>query len=230
MIEHERNEKYAMRLALQYQMNPHFLFNSLNWIQMSTELGVEREQISEAILLLGKLLRNNLQGNAMTTLDEEARCAQDYVRLMNMRKQDLVGLDLQLYELPENLPVMRFLFQPLCENAIQHGMETGRPLHIRIRGWQAGAQVHLVVENDGAMIPLDKLAMLRLQTPPEMDEHGIGLRNLSARLRLLYGADAAMEITSTPEITSIEITFLPRTPEEIQAGTANGKDETACGC
>ena len=230
MIEHERNEKYAMRLALQYQMNPHFLFNSLNWIQMSTELGVEREQISEAILLLGKLLRNNLQGRAMTTLDEEARCAQDYVRLMNMRKQDLVGLDLQLNELPENLPVMRFLFQPLCENAIQHGMETGRPLHIRIRGWQAGAQVHLVVENDGAMIPLDKLAMLRLQTPPEMDEHGIGLRNLSARLRLLYGADAAMEITSTPEITSIEITFLPRTPEEIQAGTANGKDETVCGC
>ena len=230
MIEHERNEKYAMRLALQYQMNPHFLFNSLNWIQMSTELGVEREQISEAILLLGKLLRNNLQGSAMTTLDEEARCAQDYVRLMNMRKQDLVGLDLQLNELPENLPVMRFLFQPLCENAIQHGMETGRPLHIRIRGWQAGAQVHLVVENDGAMIPLDKLAMLRLQTPSEMDEHGIGLRNLSARLRLLYGADAAMEITSPPEITSIETTFLPRTPEEIQAGTANGKDETACGC
>lgn len=230
MIEHERNEKYAMRLALQYQMNPHFLFNSLNWIQMSTELGVEREQISEAILLLGKLLRNNLQGSAMTTLDEEARCAQDYVRLMNMRKQDLVGLDLQLNELPENLPVMRFLFQPLCENAIQHGMETGRPLHIRIRGWQAGAQVHLVVENDGAMILPDKLAMLRLQTPPEMDEHGIGLRNLSARLRLLYGADAAMEITSTPEITSIETTFLPRTPEEIQAGTANGKDETVCGC
>lgn len=230
MIEHERNEKYAMRLALQYQMNPHFLFNSLNWIQMSTELGVEREQISEAILLLGKLLRNNLQGSAMTTLDEEARCAQDYVRLMNMRKQDLVGLNLQLNELPENLPVMRFLFQPLCENAIQHGMETGRPLHIRIRGWQAGAQVHLVVENDGAMIPLDKLAMLRLQTPPEMDEHGIGLRNLSARLRLLYGADAAMEITSTPEITRIETTFLPRTPEEIQAGTANGKDETVCGC
>lgn len=230
MIEHERNEKYAMRLALQYQMNPHFLFNSLNWIQMSTELGVEREQISEAILLLGKLLRNNLQGSAMTTLDEEARCAQDYVRLMNMRKQDLVGLDLQLNELPENLPVMRFLFQPLCENAIQHGMETGRPLHIRIRGWQAGAQVHLVVENDGAMIPLDKLAMLRLQTPSEMDEHGIGLRNLSARLRLLYGADAAMEITSTPEITSIETTFLPRTLEEIQAGTANGKDETVCGC
>jgi len=230
MIEHERNEKYAMRLALQYQMNPHFLFNSLNWIQMSTELGVEREQISEAILLLGKLLRNNLQGSAMTTLDEEARCAQDYVRLMNMRKQDLVGLDLQLNELPENLPVMRFLFQPLCENAIQHGMETGRPLHIRIRGWQAGAQVHLVVENDGAMIPPDKLAMLRLQTPPEMDEHGIGLRNLSARLRLLYGADAAMEITSTPEITSIETTFLPRTLEEIQAGTANGKDETVCGC
>lgn len=230
MIEHERNEKYAMRLALQYQMNPHFLFNSLNWIQMSTELGVEREQISEAILLLGKLLRNNLQGSAMTTLDEEARCAQDYVRLMNMRKQDLVGLDLQLNELPENLPVMRFLFQPLCENAIQHGMETGRPLHIRIRGWQAGAQVHLVVENDGAMIPLDKLAMLRLQTPPEMDEHGIGLRNLSARLRLLYGADAAMEISSAPEITRIETTFLPRTPEEIQAGTANGKDETACGC
>ena len=231
MIAQERREKYAMRLALQYQMNPHFLFNSLNWIQLSTELGVEREQLSEAILLLGKLLRNNLQGNAMTTLEEEARCAQDYVRLMNMRKQDLVRLELQLDSLPPTLPVMRFVFQPLCENAIQHGMEMGRHLHIAIRGWQEGERVWLAVENNGAMIPPDKLALLQAQAVHAPEGQGIGLGNLSARLRLLYGQDAGMTVTSTPEITRIALQFLPRAPEETQAGgDAAGKDENVCGC
>lgn len=231
MIDHERNEKYAMRLALQYQMNPHFLFNSLNWIQLSTELGVEREQLSEAILLLSKLLRNNLQGNAMTTLEEEARCAQDYVRLMNMRKQDLVQLSIQLSSLPPSLPVMRFLFQPLCENAIQHGMETGKPLHIVIRGWQEGKMTHLAVENDGAMIPPDKLALLQAQAAHAPEGQGIGLGNLSARLRLLYGADADMTVTSTRERTRIALRFLPKGPEETQIdGKDAGKDENVCGC
>ncbi len=230
MITHERNEKSALRLALQYQINPHFLFNSLNWIQLSTELGVEREQLSEAILLLSKLLRNNLQGNAMTTLQEEVCCARNYVHLMNMRKQDLVHLELQVDSLPPELPVMRFLFQPLCENAIQHGMEMGNPLHIVIRGWQEGNMVHLAVENDGAAIPPDKLEKLQTQVAHEPEGHGIGLGNLSSRLHLLYGEDAGMTVTSTHELTRIEVHFLPKLSEEMQAIGACGKDENICAC
>lgn len=230
MIDHERKEKYAMRLALQYQMNPHFLFNSLNWIQLSAELGVEREQLSEAVLLLGKLLRNNLQGNAMTTLEEEVRCAQDYVRLMNMRKQDLVQLKLELDTLPPGLPVMRFLFQPLCENAIQHGMEPGMPLQITIRGQQTGERVHLSVENDGAMIPLDKQALLQEQIRHTPDGRGIGLANLSARLRLLYGSDAEMTFTSAAERTRIDLYFPPQAGEQAGRDGHGGKDETPCDC
>lgn len=63
-IKHEKAEKRALRLALQYQVNPHFLFNTLNWIQMTAELGVERELLSQAITLLGKLLRYNLNEQA----------------------------------------------------------------------------------------------------------------------------------------------------------------------
>lgn len=165
MIEHERNEKYAMRLALQYQMNPHFLFNSLNWIQMSTELGVEREQISEAILLLGKLLRNNLQGSAMTTLDEEARCAQDYVRLMNMRKQDFGRTGLAAERAAGEPPVMRFLSSRCAKTPFSTAW---RRVVRCTSAFGAGRQARRCIwslKTTGAMIPPDKLAMLRLQTP-----------------------------------------------------------------
>lgn len=224
MIEHERREKYAMRLALQYQMNPHFLFNSLNWIQLSAEMGVEREQLSEAVLLLGKLLRSNLQGNAMSTLDEEAQCAQDYVRLMNMRKQQLVRLCLELDTLPPEMSVMRFIFQPLCENAIQHGMEPDRPLCIRITGRREGETACLAVENDGAMIPPDKLALLQDQARDAREGHGIGLANLSARLRLLYGETARITVSSEPQCTRVEMSF-PLRPEEPRSLAADDEKE-----
>lgn len=217
MIAHERNEKYAMRLALQYQINPHFLFNSLNWIQMSAELGVSRDQLSEAVLLLGKLLRNNLQGNDMTTLEDEMQCARDYVRLMNMRKQDPIALQFRIAALPDDLPVMRLLFQPLCENAIQHGMEMGKPLRITIDGEQRGEMIWLAVENDGAMIPPEKLEALRVQTRHTPDGHGIGLANLSSRLRLLYGASAQIDIESNRRYTRITLRFPPHTLEETDA-------------
>ena len=126
---------------------------------------------------------------------------------------------------------MRFLFQPLCENAIQHGMEAGKPLHIVIRGWQEEKMMHLAVENDGAMIPPDKLALLQAQAAHAPEGQGIGLGNLSARLRLLYGADADMTVTSNRERTRIALRFLPKKPEETQTcGKDAGKDENACGC
>ena len=198
-------------------INPHFLFNSLNWIQMSAELGVSRDQLSEAVLLLGKLLRNNLQGNDMTTLEDEMQCVRDYVRLMNMRKQDPIALQFRIAALPDDLPVMRFLFQPLCENAIQHGMEMGKPLRITIDGEQMGEMIWLAVENDGAMIPPEKLEALRVQTRHTPDGHGIGLANLSARLRLLYGASAQIDIESNRRYTRITLRFPPHTLEETDA-------------
>ena len=209
-ISYEQSEKRAMQLALQYQINPHFLFNTLNWIQMEVELGGDREPISSAITLLGKMLRYNLEENATSTLADEVENVRTYVRLMNMRKHDLIDISFDLEALSMDMELIRFLLQPICENAIQHGLVSGRMLHISVKGWQEKELIHLLVENDGKSIPEDKLGQLGFREQKKRD--GVGLANVYARLHLFYGDQASLEVRSEPGMTSVHIQF----PKEIK--------------
>lgn len=204
-IEHERAEKRALRLALQYQMNPHFLFNTLNWIHMSIELDSDKDAISKAIVSLGRLLRYNLKDAAMASLTEELENTREYIRLMNMRKDDLIFLETDVEGLPQDEMVMRFLFQPLCENAIQHGMIPGKPLHIRITGCHQSDGIYFTVENDGTMIPPERLDMLQANMEHGEGENGVGVVNIAARLRLLYGTNSSITVTSQAGNTCISV-------------------------
>lgn len=204
-IENERREKRALRLALQYQMNPHFLFNTLNWLHMSMEMHADREQLSEGIVHLGRLLRYNLNDGAFATLSEEIANTREYIRLMNMRKNNLIALDVDVDGLDGDWSVMRFVFQPLCENAIQHGMIPGQTLNIRISGAASCDGVCFTVENDGAMISEDRLKQLRAGIEREEGQNGVGLANIAARLRLLYGPKSNLTVTSETSKTCVKM-------------------------
>lgn len=205
-ITYEQSEKESMRLALQYQVNPHFLFNVLNWIQLEMEMGTDKLILSEAITLLGKLLRYNLNGQALSTLAEEKQQAAMYVRLMNMRKKDMIALWIDTETLPEELRVIRFLFQPICENAIQHGGTRGQQLHIWIRGYRENGSVFFEIANDGMRIPERRLQELNAIGESPRKE-GVGLANVYARLKLLYGEAAGLEVASSKERTCVKIHF-----------------------
>lgn len=204
-IENERREKRALRLALQYQMNPHFLFNTLNWLQMSTEMHADRERLSEGIVRLGRLLRYNLNDGAFAPLSEEIENTREYIRLMNMRKGDLISLDVNMEGLEASWSVMRFIFQPLCENAIQHGMLPGQPLNICINGALTDDGVCFTVENDGAVIPEERLIQLRTGIESGEGQNGVGVANIAARLRLLYGPGSTLTVISEPGCTCIKL-------------------------
>lgn len=206
-IAHEKEKKRILRLMLQYQVNPHFLFNTLNWLQMSVEMQMDSDQLSDAIMLLGKLLRYNLEGEAMATLSGEVECMENYVRLMNMRRHEMVALATDLVGLAPEMPVMRFLLQPICENAIQHGMLPGKTLHIRLHGYMAGDEVLFSLENDGREIPPDSLAALNDRLMTAQDTQGIGLANIRRRLALVYGADAGIFLTSSPRKTTVTLHY-----------------------
>ncbi len=193
-IASERAQRRILQLALQYQMNPHFLFNTLNWLQMSVEMGVDKETLSDGIVLLGKLLRYNLNSDAYSILREELESTNNYVRLMNMCKRGSICFEMDLQGIDAGERIIRFLFQPLCENAIQHGMIPQRPLTIRLRGWREGSDLCFAVENDGK--PVDPDAIPRL-----LDGHGaihsgrgVGLSNIAARIDLLYAKGSGISI------------------------------------
>ena len=128
-IASERAQRRILQLALQYQMNPHFLFNTLNWLQMSVEMGVDKETLSDGIVLLGKLLRYNLNSDAYSILREELESTNNYVRLMNMCKRGSICFEMDLQGIDAGERIIRFLFQPLCENAHPARHDPAAPAH-----------------------------------------------------------------------------------------------------
>lgn len=195
-IAYERAKRRIMQLALQYQMNPHFLFNTLNWLQMSIEMGVEKEKLSDAIVLLGKLLRYNLNSDAYSTLREEIESTRNYIRLMNMCKRNPICLELNLEGIDDEERMIRFLFQPLCENAIQHGMAPQKQLTIRLNGWREGKNLYFAIENDGKPIPPEQIPCLLDYDRTIQTGRGVGLANIAARIDLLYAKGSGIEISS----------------------------------
>lgn len=202
-IEHEKKEKRAQRLAFQYQMNPHFLFNTLNWMQMCIELGTELEKISEGIVILGHLLRYNLNGEAFAPVCQEIESTQDYIRLMNMRKNDAISFDIKLTDVEPEQKLMRFMLQPLCENAIQHGLSYNRRLHINVHIRKDGNEYIVAVKNDGKMIEPEAIEEIMNNMKKGQGGGGVGLVNIYSRIKLLYGENSDLIIESKREETSI---------------------------
>ena len=212
-INHEKNERKALQMALQYQINPHFLFNTLNWLHMSAEMQVDYRQLSAGIVALSHLLRYNLDGNVTATIREELENTRTYVRLINLRKQNLVYLDEDIEGMDMDQPVMRFLFQPICENAVQHGLQPGSALHVRIIGRSGGGEMRFTVENDGMMIDEEQILQLQDSIRNGRFANGVGLANIAARLRLLHGEGAEVHVVSAPGRTAVEIRYVNHTRE-----------------
>jgi len=177
---------HAQLAALRQQIDPHFLFNTLNAI-----CGLVREQRNDSAVAmiagLSDLLRRNAQElqRPQVTLAEELAALRGYLAIQQIRFADRLHVRIDIPpDLQETL-VPSFLLQPLVENAIQHGIarriEGGS---IRIAGCRDGGVLRLSVHNDGPPLA---------QVPPR-DGGGIGLANLRGRLRILYGERSGLEL------------------------------------
>lgn len=214
LLEEEKAKRQAQQLALQYQINPHFLFNSLYWLQLQMEEHGMDKGLSESVSQLGQVLHHNLKGNIHTTLVEEEQMAKAYVASMACIKGHEIQL---LVTLPEELRACQipcFCLQPLLENAIQHGMVPGRPLHLQIicEADAAAQKLLITVENDGKPISPEQLIELRSRLSNAralMQRHqgSIGIINIQCRLELIYGKDASLAIESAGATTRFRLTL-----------------------
>ena len=189
----------ARLAALSSQINPHFLFNTLN--SVASLVRSDPEQARQVIYKLSKILRRLLrQQENLTTLREEISFIEDYLAI------EMVRFD-KLRFVPEieaetlDLPVPSMLLQPIVENSIRHGLSSKvSGGTIRIRAKLQGARLQILIEDDGVGIPEGKLARLY--------EAGIGISNVNERLKVLYGDRYRMWIDSRlgeGTITGIEL-------------------------
>jgi two-component system LytT family sensor kinase len=187
-IEEQKRHLIQARLeALTSQINPHFLFNTLN--SVSSLIRTDPNQARVMVLKLSNILRRLLRKHDnFSALREEIGFIDDYLAIEVVRFGDTL-----------DMLVPSMLLQPLIENCVKHGLsskvEGGT---IRLRSRRMDSRLRLWVEDDGIGIPESKLATLR--------EQGIGVSNVSERLSVLFGNDHKMSIDSQPgHGTRIEI-------------------------
>jgi two-component system, LytTR family, sensor kinase len=180
----------ARLAALTSQINPHFLFNTLN--SVSSLIRTDPNQARVMVLRLSKVLRRLLRKHEnFNPLREELNFIEDYLAIETVRFGEKLRFERDIADDTLDMLVPSMLLQPLVENSIKHGLskkvEGGT---IRIRTFRTESRLHLLVEDDGVGIPEEKLATLL--------DRGIGVTNVHERLKVLFGAEYRMWVESQP--------------------------------
>ncbi len=184
--------------ALSRQINPHFLFNTLN--SVSSLIRTNPQQARAVVYKLSNILRRLLRKHDnFNPLSEELDFINDYLSIEMIRFGDKLRFEKQIDPCTMDRLVPSMLLQPLIENCVKHGLSSKVDGGVvRFRSSLKEGRLHLLVEDDGVGIPEVKLANLRGQ--------GIGVSNVNERLKVLFGADYRMWIDSKPgQGTRIEI-------------------------
>ena len=203
--------------ALQEQINPHFLYNTLDSIVRVMEQGRTPDAI-EMVQALAKLFRLSINnGDYYLTVEQEMDYARSYLTIQQIRYRKSFSYELHMDERIKDLLCPKLMLQPLVENAVKHGMSDMPGCTLVIRARQEGYNIVFTIEDDGLGIPPERLAQLRdmLRSDGSALEDrsgfGIGLRNTNRRIKLLYGPQYGLTIESeVEERTCITITLPKR--------------------
>jgi sensor histidine kinase YesM len=200
--------KRAQLEALQLQLNPHFLFNTLNAIA-GLALRAEGQRTADALAVLADLLRDNLSAGATVDipLREEVRIVERFLEVWRLRLGDRLVLAVRLSPGTETVLVPRFILQPLIENAVLHGILPGEQSgRITIASRLTQGELEVEIEDDG----------IGIGGPTR--EAGLGLANVRQRLDRVYGNAGRLTLSPRPQGGTRVLLRVPvRIPEARQA-------------
>ena len=198
--------------TLRAQLNPHFLFNSLNSVAVLARRGKVAE-VEHMVTRLADLLRHSLESTRtqFVTMGVELEAVRRYLDIEQVRFGDRLVVSIDVEEPIMERPVPSFLLQPLVENAVRHGLVDSRsPLHIRVHATVKDARLSVTIGDDGAGID-----------GGDEGRDGIGLANTRARLRGLYGDAASLTLSSGDRGVGTTVTVvLPALESDARAGAA----------
>lgn len=217
-IVREQEEKRKSELdALQSQINPHFLYNTLDSIMWM----VESEQYEDAVAMvqaLGKLFRISLsRGKNIITVGEELQHARSYLDIQKYRYKNKFTSYFEIEEDIEKYKTIKLILQPLIENAIYYGMEyMDGDGEIYIRAYTRDEELYFEVEDNGPGMREEQVAGLLTEEPKMRSKgSGIGLRNVHQRIQLYFGETYGLQIESEPDEGTIIRIHLPKNADMV---------------
>ena len=215
-LELKRSLEHTQLEMLRSQIEPHFLFNTLNMISCMARLE-EAATTDRMILSLSNLFRYNLRTKSQEVwLDEELQVLEDYLYLQKMRFDGRMTCRTILRVDPARVRLPAFTLQPVVENAFHHGlkfMEAGGRVTLRI--WQEDGKVIVSIADNGRGMTPEELAALpeKISSSAETGR-GIGLGNICRRIHMLYPEDGEFHIYSRAGKGTVVQLVIPQRPDD----------------
>ncbi|CAG1011434.1 two-component system, sensor histidine kinase YesM [Anaerolineales bacterium] len=233
-IKEQEELKKAELRALQAQINPHFLYNTLDTIIWMAE-SKKTDQVIRIVSALSNFFRISLsKGMDWITIGEEVERVRNYLTIQKMRYQDILDFKIEVDENVFENTILKLILQPLVENALYHGIKNKRQRGtISVRARQKGEdEVLLEVEDDGIGFTTEKLAQLRAELEDDSGdiklESGFGIGNVNKRIRLYYGKPYGLSIRSEYATGTCVTLVIPAKVEMApqKNNSANAQDST----
>jgi two-component system, sensor histidine kinase YesM len=206
------NQKELELQMLKNQINPHFLYNSLESIRMVAEVD-GNENVSDMLYSLGNILRYGISlKKEIVTVRDEIEHLKDYILLQKVRFEDIFVIELDINESIYDMNILKLILQPILENAIYHGLsQIASGGIIKISGFSHEGNIVFEVSDNGSGMEKDRLQMLNDYIHGVNDSFkSIGLKNVQRRIELYYGLGYGLQISSVfGEGTTVRVTLPP---------------------
>ncbi|MDO4349103.1 MAG: sensor histidine kinase [Eubacteriales bacterium] len=203
--------------ALQAQINPHFLYNSLDTINC---LAIQKDvpEITELVAALARFYKLSLsRGRERIPLKDEFTHAQMYLKIQNLRFENRIHAQWELQEDIQDCLILKIVLQPIIENAVIHGIfeKASGEGALFIKAWQEDNDIFISVRDDGVGMAREQLEMNFSSQYDEMDNPpgGYGIRNIASRLQLAYGSQYGLSCKSEQGVGTTVTIHIPMEEE-----------------
>lgn len=196
VYEQEQKRKSELR-ALQAQINPHFLYNTLDSIIWMSEAG-RNEEVVLMTSALAKLLRQSISNDQeLVTVEKEVEYVRSYLTIQKMRYKDKLEYSIAIDPAIYPAMIVKFALQPLVENAIYHGIKYKETKgNLDIRGYVLDNKAYISVKDDGVGMDEETLSHIFDEQAVKHKTNGVGVPNVQKRLQLYYGSDYGISYAS----------------------------------
>ncbi len=200
----EQEEKRKSELdALQAQINPHFLYNTLDSIVWMIEEGGKQKDAVFMITELASLFRLSLsKGNTIIPISDEIKHGMNYMNIQAVRFKNRFTVSFDIDEEINSYSTVKLIVQPILENAIYYGVKNmDEDGHIIVKGWKEDEEIYITIEDNGFGIPEDYLNVILSDTDHKKAHgSGVGLINVHKRIQLRFGEKYGIKIESELDV------------------------------
>lgn len=206
----QRQKRKSEMKALQAQINPHFLYNTLDSIIWMSEAG-RNEEVVLMTSALAKLLRQSISNDKeQVRIAEEIEYVRSYLIIQKMRYKDKLEYSIDVVPEIMEVKIIKFVLQPLVENAIYHGLKYKEKRgNLSIRGYERGGKVYITISDDGGGMSETQLLHVFDETNKEHKSSGVGVPNVQKRLQLHYGPDYGLSYISREGVGTVVTVTVP---------------------